>query len=471
MRQCQKIARFALHTRFEQLDALIIDQLKKHLLDTIGSMIYASQRPTIQKLIRYLGYTGSGGDCSTPFAGSLHFPQAAQLYTALLRYPDFMDNFLAKEATCHPSDNVGGLLAAAQLSHSSGKEFLTAMAVSYLIECKLCETYPVMMKGFDHTVLLGFSMTAGMSKLIGLNEEETSNALGISGCFINPTVTSRASYTYEWKGLASSMVANSCADIVIQAQQGITGPIFLFEGPKGYKEIYDMELNVDWENEKFDLIKKCILKSHNAEVHTQSAIEAALHLRREHNLDPANIKQVSVETFLTTYHIVGGGEYGDRTKVHTKEQADHSLPYLIAVALLDGHVQPEQLLVQRINRDDVQDLLKRVEVTTAFPIHEPKKIVGMLDPYTRIYPERVPVEITIEMNNGTTFHRKEETFKGFFTNPFSWQDTEDKFDHLTKGILDREQNHKIKEFIHKIEDRKIAELLPMLAGKPETVSA
>src|SRR3569832_2609571 len=136
MNQCEKIAHFALTTEFDQVDASIINQLKIHLLDTLGSIIHASKRPTITKLIDALKFLGDGGECNTRFAGALHFPQMAQLYTALLRYPDFMDNFLAKEATCHPSDNAGALLAAAQLTNASGKDFLTALAVSYCIECK-----------------------------------------------------------------------------------------------------------------------------------------------------------------------------------------------------------------------------------------------------------------------------------------------------------------------------------------------
>jgi len=465
MTQCEKIARFALTTTFEQLDASLVNQLKIHLLDTLGSIIHASDRPTIQKFIHALKFFGAGGRCATRFAGPLHFPHAAQLYTALLRYPDFMDNFLAKEATCHPSDNTGALLAAAQLTDASGKDFLTALAVGYYIECKLCEEFPVMMKGFDHTVLLGFSVTAGIAKLIGLTQEQTAHALAITGCFINPTVKCRASYTYEWKGLASSQVAGNCAQIAWFAKNNITGPISLFEGRKSYKDIYDMELKTEWQQEDFNLLKRCCLKSYNAEVHTQSAIEATLTLREQHSINAGNIKHILVETFLTTYHIVGGGEYGDRSTVHSKEQADHSLPYLIAVALLDGKIMPEQLLPERINSDDVQSLLKKVKVTTAFPIHEPKKIVGMIDPYTRAYPDHVPVEVTVELTDGTKFHCKTDTFKGFFNNPFTWNDAITKFKYLVQGHVTPDTIEKLVEHVkHLDEGDHMHELLLFLSG-------
>ena len=72
-----------------------------------------------------------------------HLPpdRAGQWYTALIRYPDFMDNFIGKEATCHPSDNIGPLLAAAQQLNLNGRDFLLAMAIGYTIECTLVEDF------------------------------------------------------------------------------------------------------------------------------------------------------------------------------------------------------------------------------------------------------------------------------------------------------------------------------------------
>src|SRR5574337_229934 len=103
-----------------------------------------------------------------------------------------------------------------------------------------------------------------------------------------------------------------------------------------------------------------VLKKHNAEVHSQTAIECALQLRTQEKLIATEIEQIDVETFDVAYHIIGGGDEGDKTLVSTKEEADHSLPYLISVALLDGRVMPEQYEPDRINRSDVQTLLHKV---------------------------------------------------------------------------------------------------------------
>jgi Uncharacterized protein involved in propionate catabolism len=461
--QTYKIANFALNSNYIDLPKETVDQLKRHLLDSIGSMIHAVAKPSIQKLFKQIKFLADGGNCNVPGAGKVAVDRAAQIFTALIRYPDFMDNFLGKEATCHPSDNIGGLLAAMQITKATGKDFLTAMAVGYEIECRLVEEIPVMMKGFDHTVLLAYSLTASLSKVFALSAEQAANALSIAGCSINPLVTCRASYTYEWKGFASSLVALNCMQTVLLAKQNMTGPLDIFDREKkGFEEIFGMKLKYDWKKDKFGLIRKCILKKYNSEVHTQTAIEAALDLQKLYKFSAADIKEINVTTFLTAYHIVGGGEYGDRTKVSSKEQADHSLFYLIAVALLDGDIYPDQFLPKRILKDDVQKLLKKIKVHTSFPLHEPKKVAGVLDKYTAAYPKWMYSKVEITLKNNDKFKLERKDYPGFFTRPFTWKDTTEKFKRLTNNIIASSLQEKIIDVIKDLENRKMKELYSLL---------
>src|SRR5689334_1477233 len=110
--QTYQMAKFALSRNFRNLKPETVDQLKKHLLDSIASLLHCLYRPTIKKLTDQISELSKNGDCKVPVVGKTSYDRAAQLYTALIRYPDFMDNFLGKEATCHPSDNIGALLAA-----------------------------------------------------------------------------------------------------------------------------------------------------------------------------------------------------------------------------------------------------------------------------------------------------------------------------------------------------------------------
>lgn len=466
-----QIADFALRTKFEDIGDENIEQLKRHLLDSIGSLLFASTQPTPNKLIQQLSFLSEGGPCKVPLLGGLPFDRAAQLYTALIRYPDFMDNFMGKEATCHPSDNLGPLLSAIQFSDNlSGKDFLTAMAVAYQVECRLVLEIPVMKEGIDHTLLLSYSMIAGLSRLFNLDKQQAAHALSIGGCSIAPMVTSRASYTYEWKGFASSSDALNCVNIALLARQGMTGPIASFEGPKGFKDVFDMKLDYDWSKETFELIPKCVLKKFNAEVHSQATLEAAIKLKEQHNFTPEEIESIEVTTFLTAYHIIGGGAYGDRQNVHSKEQADHSLFYLIAVALLDGEVYPEQFSRERVNAEDVQTLLRKVHINTGFPLHKPLTVAGLLDPYTHSYPDKMKTKVEIKLKGDKHLICELDEYEGFHTRPFTWQQTEQKFLRLSSGVIDKQQQNEIIKQVKQLEKISMNSLVDLISIPPISFS-
>lgn len=464
--QNYQIARFALNNTINNIPLEVIEQLKKHLLDALGSFIWSTQQPTVAKLMNQLIFLSEGGKCKAPLIPKgLPYDRAGQLYTALIRYPDFMDNYMGKEATCHPSDNIGALLAVAQMHPTNGEEFLTAMAIAYQIECRLVEEIPVMKEDIDHTLFLAYSITAAIAKLMGLDEEQTANALGIAGCSISPMVTSRASYTFEWKGFASSLEALNCINIALLAERGLTGPVELFEGPKGFREIFGMDLNYNWSKENFELVKKCVLKKYNAEVHSQAVLEATIELAVKQNIDPSLIKKVEITTFLTAYHIIGSGAYGDRKIVETKEQADHSLFYLVAVALLDKEVHPTQLEPERIKQPDVQRLLQKIIVQTKFPVHKPILMAGILDPYTEVYPDKMKAKVEITLTNGKEYTCEKEDYYGFFTRPFTWEFTEQKFRKLTHNIIDMDRQKEIIETVKQLDEKESMDgLVKLITG-------
>jgi 2-methylcitrate dehydratase len=242
-----------------------------------------------------------------------------------------------------------------------------------------------------------------------------------------------------------------CINITMLAAQGMTGPIKIFEGPKGVKDVFDMELDYDWSKENFELISKCILKKYNAEVHAGASIEAALLLQKEHGFTAAEIEKIQVNTFITAYHIIGSGSYGDRKIVHSKEQADHSLFYVLAAALVAGEVYPEQFEPSFINRDDVQELLQKIEVDTVFPLHKPVVVAGLLDPYTQAYPDKMKTKVTITLKNGKKISREQEDYHGFFTRPFSWEDTIEKFNRLTGTTINARRKNLIVQTIKKLD--------------------
>ena len=166
----------------------------------------------------------------------------------------------------------------------------------------------------------------------------------------------------HWKGLAYPNLAACCTRTTLLARHGITGPLEVIEGDKGLMDAITGYFQVSWSGEDLGCVGRTTVKKYNAEIHSQTAIEAVLTLLGRDHFSSTDIARVEVEIFDVAYNIIGGGEEGDKSIVSTKEQADHSLPYILAVAILDGQVMPEQYDPERIQRPDVQALLRKVSV-------------------------------------------------------------------------------------------------------------
>jgi 2-methylcitrate dehydratase len=457
----EEIAAFVLRARFSNISPEVIERLKLHLLDALGCAFGALQGLPIRRLRDQIDEFGGKPICTLIGGGKSAPDRAACFNTALTRYLDFMDNFLAEGETCHPSDNIGSVLTAAEFADATGQDLLTALAVAYEVECRLTAGAPIMEKGFDHTTQLAHSIAAGTGKLLGLNEIQLGHALGLAGVELNALAVTRAAPTTQWKGFASSNVAFDAMHLVFQARSGMTGPLNVFEGVKGFEEALGKKVKVDWRKDDFSNVAKCILKRFNAEVHAQSALEGILELRRQHRFQPARIKEIEITIFHTAYDIVGGGQYGDRSKVSTREEADHSLPYMAAVAILDGDVQPQQYNPGRITRADVQGLMQKVKVHPPIRIEKPKALVEKIDPYSRKYPDQMPCKIEIKLMNGRAHEIEKTDYSGFYTRPWGWDDVTRKFRGLARRLKKTTQDEII-DMVRNLENTTAVNLMKLL---------
>ncbi|MBK5238368.1 MAG: MmgE/PrpD family protein, partial [Actinomycetales bacterium] len=249
MTEVQDLARFVVDTNYSQMSAKAVEQLKIRVLDTVGIAIGALDAEplvAIRALIESLG----GNGASTLIGGGSSAPDRAAFYNiALSRYLDFMDSYLAKGETNHPSDNIGAVLAAAESVGASGRDFLTAVAVAYQVHTRLSDVAPVRAKGFDHTVQGAYAVAAAVSKVLGLNVEQTANAIAISGTANNALRVTRTGNLSNWKGLAYPQVGKEGTFAALLASVGITGPEEVFEGNKGFKETIAGDFTIDWSAE------------------------------------------------------------------------------------------------------------------------------------------------------------------------------------------------------------------------------
>ena len=144
--QADGIARFALRAKYDDLTAERRERLKVSILDAVACAINALGSPPIEACRAQADELGGpGGRCTLVGGGRANPVYAAFYNTALIRYVDFMDSYLARGGLCHPSDNTGAILAAGEHADLSGKDFLTALAVAYQVEAQLtasCRSWP-----------------------------------------------------------------------------------------------------------------------------------------------------------------------------------------------------------------------------------------------------------------------------------------------------------------------------------------
>jgi 2-methylcitrate dehydratase len=449
----QELALYIVKASFEDLSEAARRAIKIRVLDSLGCAIGAVAGEPLEMLRRQLDDFGGAAHCTLIGGGQTAPDRAAFYNSALVRYLDFNDSYPAKNETCHPSDNLGAVLAASEYARLDGRKFMAALAVAYQVQCRLSEVAPVRYKGFDHTTQGAYAVAAGVAKALGLDAERTAHALAISGAAFNALRVTRTGQLSHWKGLAYPNTAFGASHAAFLAMRGVTGPLEIFEGNKGFQETIAGNFEIDWSKEDLERVTRTILKRYNAEVHSQSAIEALLELKNEYGLAAEEIEKIELEIFDVAYHIIGGGEEGGKKEISRKEEADHSLPYILAVAILDGQVMPEQYQLERVRRQDVQHLLQKVTIRPRAD-------------FSQRFPAELPCLVTIHLKDGRVISKEKQDYAGYFTRPMSWEETAQKFKRLSSPYIGTTLQKEIIEATANLDYLSVAELTTLLAKIP-----
>ncbi len=446
----EQLAAFVARASYDDLSDDARTQLKVRVLDSVGCAIGALDGEPIAMLRVHIEEFGGNPRCTLIGDGRTAPDRAAFFNSALVRYLDFNDSYLAPGETSHPSDTIGAVLAASEYAGLSGRDFLTAVAVAYQIQCRLSDVAPVRAKGFDHTTLGSYAVAAAVAKALELDAVGIANAVAIAGTAFNALRVTRTGALSHWKGLAYPNTAFGGTHAAFLAKRGITGPPEVFEGNKGFIDAIAGRFEIDWSDEDLERVRWTILKKYNAEVHSQATLEGVLELKAETGFQPEDVERIDIVTFDVAFHIIGGGEEGGKKTVRTKEEADHSLPYMVAVAILDGQVMPAQYTLDRIVRDDVQALLRRVIVQP--------------DPeFSKRFPAEMPCRIEVTLRDGTQLVKEKQDYEGFITRPMPWATVRGKFELLSGPHASTGLRREIIGTVEQLDEVPVAEFVALLA--------
>jgi 2-methylcitrate dehydratase len=456
-----RFADFASRLRFEDLPPPVVHEVKRRVIDSIGCAL-GSWRAAPCAIARRVASTMSAQN-GAHLWGTRHLAPpdwAAFANGCLVRYLDYNDTYLSKEPA-HPSDNIPAAWAAAESAGADGRTLITAIALAYEVQCRLCDAASIRSRGWDHVTYGAFSTALAAARVMKLDAERTRHAVNIAGVASAALRQSRVGELSHWKGVAFANAARHGVFAALLAREGMTGPAPIFEGDKGFEKLVSGgplqpagPFAIPPQNDGF-MITRTSIKFWPAEYHAQSAIEAALKLRGGKPLNPDDIEAVIIESHDAAVDIIGSE--AEKWRPDSRETADHSLPYMTAVALVDGELTHRQFERSRYTDPKLLDFVKRVEVR-----RHPE--------LSAAYPQAVANIVTLRFRGGRTATERSDYPRGHARNPMTDAEVELKFHAQADPILTRSRADSLLGWLWKLDSAtRLSDLTPLIeiqeAGK------
>ena len=379
----RRLVEFALDTRYEDLAARTVLQAKRRLLDTLGCAMAAFDLgPAVIARRQAARYRF---DAPATIWGT-HIRVAPEMAAfangVALRLLDLNDMYRVKSGG-HPSDIQAALVATAESAGADGRALIAALVVGYEVYCGCCNACDLNSAGWDQPIYGVVAATLACGKLMGLSPEQLGHAVALGLVPHLATYATRHGELSSWKGCAAANASRHAVFATMLAQAGITGPAQPFDGKAG---LYEMVGRFDWAgalNRPPHLLAETHLKAFPLCYHGQSAVEAAFDLRTKARL--GEIEEIRIETYAVARSIMADDP--SRWAPDTRESADHSLPYVVAVALADGAVDQASFVAER----HADPVLKRLMAMTQ---------VQETGEMNALHPEASPCRIVARLADG-----------------------------------------------------------------------
>ena len=403
----------------------VVEEVKKRFIDSFGVAIGAYREEPVT-IARSIARGTSGSRIAATLWGTRSLAAADHADFAngcAVRYFDFNDTYLSKEAL-HPSDSIPAIVAAAEIVEAPADRIIEGIVAAYEVIGALADAYSVRSRGLDHTVYINIGAAAGAGKVLGLDADRLEQAVNIATNTSLALRQTRAGELSMWKGCAAAHASRNGLFSALLAWRGMTGPSPVFEGEFGF-------FNVALCGDKFELpelgkpqfrIMKTSIKYWPVEYHSMSAVEAALRVvDRVGRIRPEDVEEINIDTFTVSYKIIVKDP--EKWDPKTRETADHSLPYIVAAALIDGKVWLETFKPERYLADDVRKLMSKMKVNV-----DPKA--------DELYPDGILNRITVKLKDGRVVTEESIYPPGHFKNPLDRGGVEEKFLRLVTRYVD-----------------------------------
>ncbi|HYM70746.1 MAG TPA: MmgE/PrpD family protein [bacterium] len=402
------------------IPARTLHEAKRRLVDSLGCAIGAiDSRPAAIARDLASDVTSALPATAIGLPRPTSTEMAAFTNTVMLRYLDYNDTYFSpRGGGGHPSDLIPTSLAVGQAVGASGADVLLSVVLAYEVVGALAGTVRIRERGWDQGLFTVVASAMAAGKLLHLSRSQLAHTVSLAITPHVPTRRTRAGELSMWKGCATAATARNGVFAAALAERGMTGPPSPFEGAHGIWEQVTgpFQLDLTIPQPGAFVVERTHLKSRPAEYNSQGPLDLILAMRGE--IEVENIERIDVETYWLTYSEIGSEPA--KWDPQTRETADHSLPYLLAVALVDGEVGLRSFVRERILDPTLRPLMKRIFVTERAE-------------FTQRFPAEIKCRISIRLLTGQSIERETSYPRGHARNPLSDEDVDRKFDSLVDG--------------------------------------
>ncbi len=435
-----KMSRWAANLQFKDLSADAIHQSKRFLLDSMGCALGGYQQHDVKIALDVLDEIAAIGRATVIGTGRRIDPVSASLANALMiRCMDYNDIYW-KQDPSHPSDIFPAAIACCERSRSNGRELIVGMVLGHEFEMRFCEAAlpGIRERGWHHATLTAFVSPIVAGRALHLSWEQIQHAIGISGsrhCTLGAVTAGKLTMM---KNTVDPLATQSGVFAALLAEKGYSGPEHVIDGKEGlthvFKPDWKLEVLTDGLGESWR-IAQCSMKAFPTEALTHTPISAVLDLVKTQNLQPEDVEKIQIRSLARAADILSDpSKYDPRTR----ETADHSLPYVIAAALVERQVTPAQFTTDKIMDPRIREQLKKVEVIADQEIE-------------KVFPALQRVIVQIQTKDGRSFHKQLDFPKGDPRNPLTDQEVEEKFGALAEGVLSQPAQKRLKDAVWSLE--------------------
>lgn len=447
----EKMCRWAAEMSFDDLSDEAVRQAKRFLLDSLGCALGGYQQHDLDIALPVLDEIAGTGAATVIGSGKRWDPVSASLANALMvRVMDYNDIYW-KQDPSHPSDLIPAALACGERKGSDGRELIAGIVLGHEFEMRFCEAaFPgIRERGWHHATLTAFVSPMVAGRMLHLGWEQMQHAVGISASRHATLGAVTAGKLTMMKNTVDPMATQSGVMAALLAEKGYTGPEHVVDGKEGLVQCFGPEWNLDILTADLGAswrINHCGMKAFPTEALTHTPISAVLELVQEHDLAPERVSRIIIRSLARAADILADpSKYDPRSK----ETADHSLPYVIAAALVDRQVTPAQFTDEKIMDPVIRAQLEKVEV-----IADPE--------IEKLFPELQRAAVRIETVDGEAFETSIDYPKGDPRNPLTDAEIEGKFDALAGPIMPGDARDKVKELVWNLE--KVSTISEMMAA-------